>query len=328
MRSSLRAIGALALVGMALSVAACSSQGGRQPADNSGTSGGAGTPAMTVAFISHSAQGDTFWDIVRKGAEDAAKKDNIKLEYSANPDGAGQANLVQQAIDKKVDGIAVTMSKPEAMTAAVKAARAANIPVFVLNGGQDAWAAAGALGYFGQDETVAGEAAGQRLRSEGARKALCVIHEQGNVGHESRCAGIAKAFPATEKVYVVGTDMANVQSTLTAKLQQDKSIDRVVGLGAPFALTAVKSVQESGSSAKVESFDMNSQLAEAVKAGSVDWAVDQQPYLQGYLATDAVWLYKSNGNVVGGNKAVLTGPSFVDKSNVDAVATYAANGKR
>jgi len=312
----------------ALALAACSSSGGKQEPDDSPNAGAADTPRMTVAFITHSAPGDTFWDLVRKGAEDAAKKDNVDLQYQADPDGPGQANLVQSAVDKKVDGIAVTLAKPDAMKANVTKAVQAGVPVVALNGGIDAWQAMGVQGYFGQDERIAGRAAGQKLGSDGAKKALCVIHEQGNVGLEARCDGAADTFPNISKIYVTGTDMPGVQAAITSKLQQDKAIDRVLTLGAPFALAAVQSAKDASSSAKVATFDTNKELVGAIKSGSVMWAVDQQPYLQGYLAVDSLWLYKTNGNTIGGGQATLTGPAFIDSGNVAAVERFADNGKR
>ncbi|HTF12804.1 MAG TPA: sugar ABC transporter substrate-binding protein [Asanoa sp.] len=312
----------------ALALAACSSSGGKQEPDDSPNAGAADTPRMTVAFITHSAPGDTFWDLVRKGAEDAAKKDNVDLQYQADPDGPGQANLVQSAVDKKVDGIAVTLAKPDAMKANVTKAVQAGVPVVALNGGIDAWQAMGVQGYFGQDERIAGRAAGQKLGSDGAKKALCVIHEQGNVGLEARCDGAADTFPNISKIYVTGTDMPGVQAAITSKLQQDKAIDRVLTLGAPFALAAVQSAKDASSSAKVATFDTNKELVGAIKSGSVMWAVDQQPYLQGYLAVDSLWLYKTNGNTIGGGQATLTGPAFIDSGNVAAVERFANNGKR
>ena len=182
--------------------------------------------------------------------------------------------------------------------------------------------------YFGQDEYIAGQAAGDRLKADGVKKTLCVIQEQGHVGLESRCAGVKNTFPATENLNVNGKDMPSVESTITAKLQQDPSVDSVLALGAPIAMTAVQSVKNAGSSAKVETFDTNAALVNAIKSGDVQWAVDQQPFLQGYLAIDSLWLYLNNGNVIGGGKPVLTGPSFIDKSNIDAVAQYAQNGTR
>lgn len=314
---------------MALGLAACSSSGGKETTDGGGDSGGnAGTEEITVALITHSAPGDTFWDFVRKGAEDAAKKDNVKLEYSSDPDGAKQANLVNQAVDKDVDGIAVTLAKPEAMKGAVEKAVAADIPVVAINAGGDTWKDMGVLSYFGQDEIISGEAAGEKLKELGRKKVLCVIQEQGHVGLEARCEGVKKTGPSSEKMYVKGTDMANVQSAVTAKLQQDKDIDTVLMLGAPFTMTALKSVEESGSKAIVASFDSNKDVIKEIQSGKVLFGVDQQPYLQGYLAVDSLWANKANGLVFGGGEQVLTGPFFIDKDNADTIAEFAEKGTR
>ena len=316
----------------AMTMAGCSSSGGR-PDDEGGDGAAAGvadTPRMTIAMVTHAAPGDTFWDIVRSGAEAAAAKDNVDLNFQGAPEAADQVNLVQSAIDSGVDGIAVTLAKADALAPAVQAAGEAGIPVVGFNGGFEEWQATGALGYFGQDEKLAGVSAGERLTTDGAKKALCVIQEQGHVGLEARCAGVAQGFAggSTENLYVTGTDMPSVQQSITSKLQQDPTIDRVVTLGAPFALTAVKAVADAGSSAQVATFDTNEELVGAIQDGDVQWAVDQQPYLQGYLAVDSLWLYKTNGNTIGGGQATLTGPAFIDSTNVDRVADFAANGTR
>ncbi|OAN38765.1 substrate-binding domain-containing protein [Mycolicibacterium iranicum] len=314
---------------MALGIVSCSSTGGAP--EQSGEGGGGGTvdtPRMTIAMITHEVPGDSFWDLIRKGAEAAAKKDNIELRYSNDPEAPNQANLVQTAVDSDVDGIAVTLAKPDAMQAAIKAAEAKGIPVVAFNAGMDAWKPMGVKEYFGQDGRIAGQGVGDRLRAEGATKAICIIQEQGHVDLEARCAGVKETFPATEILNVNGKDMPSVESTITAKLQQDPSVDYIVALGAPFALTAVQSAKNAGSTAKIGTFDTNAALVEAIQAGDVQWAVDQQPYLQGYLAVDSLWLYLSNGNVIGGGQPTLTGPAFIDKSNIDAVAEYAKGGTR
>ncbi|MEU9154845.1 sugar ABC transporter substrate-binding protein [Streptomyces sp. NPDC048417] len=317
----------------ALLVAGCSSGSGGKQAQEGGSAvsaGKASTPRMTVAMITHAAPGDTFWDTIRKGAQAAAAKDNVKLIYSSDPSGPNQANLVQNAIDQKVDGIAVTLAKPDAMKGVVAKAEQAGIPVVGFNSGVDDWQKQGLLQYFGQDETIAGEAFGRRLNQAGAKHTVCVIMEQGQVALEARCAGVKKTFSGkTDILYVNGTDMPSVKSTLTAKLQTDSSIDYVTTLGAPFAMTAIQSISESGSKAKLATFDLNKDAVGAVKSGKIQWAIDQQPYLQGYLSVDSLWLYKTNGNYSGGGEApVLTGPAFVDKTNVDKVAAFAANGTR
>ncbi|WP_405621416.1 substrate-binding domain-containing protein [Streptomyces sp. NBC_00076] len=323
---------ATVLAGTLLAAGCSSSSGGKKSEEGNAaaSAGKATTPRMTVAMVTHASPGDTFWDLVRKGAQAAAAKDNIKLVYSSDPNAGNQANLVQNAIDQKVDGIALTAAKPTAMKDVVAKAAAAGIPVVGFNSGVGDWKKLGMLEYFGQDENIAGQAFGQRLNQLGAKHALCVIQEQGQVALEARCAGLKKGFSGkTDILYVNGTDMPSVKSTITAKLKQDSSIDQLVTLGAPIALTAVQSLSDAGSKAKLATFDLNRDLVKAVQDGKVEFAVDQQPYLQGYLAVDAIWLYKTNGNFSGGSTApVLTGPAFIDKTNVDTVAKFAANGTR
>src|SRR5690606_25858449 len=126
-----------------------------------------------------------------------------------------------------------------------------------------------------------------------------------------------------------GTDMRAVSGIVTARLRQDRTIDQVVTLGAQYALTSVDAVKEAGSSARVATFDLNEEMVDAVRDGDVQFAVDQQPYLQGYLAVDALWLYRTNGNISGGGVApVLTGPAFVTRKNIASIAEFAAGGTR
>ncbi|GAB3117449.1 sugar ABC transporter substrate-binding protein [Janibacter alkaliphilus] len=303
----------------AVGLAACSATGGRQATEGGEGAGTVDTPEMTVAMVTHAGPGDTFWDQVRSGAEEAARKDNVDLEYTADPDGAEQANLVQQAVDKEVDGIAVTLAKPEAMRSAVAAAREAGIPVVALNAGMEDWQEMDIASFFGQDDELAGEAAGERLTQDDAGRTLCVIHEQGNVGHEARCAGLASTFDDSEKVYVTGTDTANVRSTITARLQEDEQITHVVTLGAPFAMIALSAVEEAGSEAEVATFDVNDEALTAIEDGEIAWAVDQQPYVQGYQAVDALWLEVNRGATLGGGEPSYTGPAFVDADDVAAL---------
>ncbi|BCL23722.1 substrate-binding domain-containing protein [Streptomyces tuirus] len=318
-----RSVAALASA-LCLLVSGCSALGAAD--DAAGGPGG----GMRVTLVTHGGQGDAFWDLVRRGAEAAAAKDGVDLTYVGDADPAAQADLVRDAVRDKADGIAVTLAKPAAMRGPVAQAKAAGIPVVGLNSGIDAWRPTGLLEYFGQDESVAGRAVGDKLDDLKAEHALCVVHERGNVALEARCAGVRKTFRGqTDNLYVDGTDPDAVTATIASRLRQDSSIDEVVTNGAQFALSAVEAVRQSGSRAKVATFDLNKDLVKAVKDGDVQFAVDQQPYLQGYLAVDALWLYRTNGNVSGGGTApVLTGPAFVTRSNVSAVARFAAAGTR
>jgi simple sugar transport system substrate-binding protein len=327
-RSRTARLAAAALAGM-LALSACSGSGGKQAADEASEAAAGGGPRLRIAMVTHSAQGDTFWDIVQKGAKAAAAKDNVEFLYSADPEGGKQAQLVQAAIDQKVDGIIVTLAKPEALKDVLAKATAAGIPFVTINSGADKSVEYGALVHFGQDETVAGEAAGAELDKLGVKKAICVIHEQGNVGLEDRCAGAKKAFGGQlENLFVPGADMPQVKSSITAKLQAAGDTDGILTLGAPFAATAVAAVKETGGSAKVATFDMNKQLITALKDGSIQFAVDQQPYLQGYGAVDELWLFRNNGNIIGGGRPVLTGPAIVTRETAGSIERFADQGTR
>ncbi|MBA6434477.1 substrate-binding domain-containing protein [Streptomyces sp. GMR22] len=317
--------------GILLVTGCTSSTGGKnaETASNGLVAGRAKTPRMTIAMVTHGVAGDPFWDVVRKGAETAAAKDNVKLVYSSDPTASNQANLVRNAINQKVDGLAITLATPDSMRGVVAKAKAAGIPVTVFDQGMDYWKKMGAIGYFGADERLAGEMVGKRLNAMGAKHDLCLIHAQGTVALEARCAGVKSTFKGkTDTLYVNGQDMSSVQSTLTAKLRQDPSIDQVTTLQATIGSTALSSVEGANSKAKVNTFDLNKDVAAAIKKGSIEFSVDHQPYLEGYEAVDALWLYKVNGNTIGGGRPTLTGPAFVDKSNIAKVYQYAQNGTR
>lgn len=329
---SWRKAAVMAAVVPMLALSACSSTGGK-PADSGNAAGGGqavSTPRIKIALITHAAPGDTFWDILRKGAEEAAAKDNVELLYTGDPEAGRQAQLIQQAIDQKVDGIAVTLAKPDALKDSLKKATDAGIPVVSLNSGADVWKQVGAFTHFGSDENLAGAAVGSKLSSLGVKHPICVIMEQGNVALDSRCAGVKSKVPATENLFVQGTDMTQVSSTVTAKLQSTPDADAIIGLGAPFTLTIVKAVESLNlqSKVKVASFDMNGELAQAIIDGKVAFTVDQQPWLQGYGAIDALWQNKRGGFRVGGGMPVLTGPSIIDQAAAPDVLKFAKEGIR
>ncbi|MER7809605.1 sugar ABC transporter substrate-binding protein [Streptomyces sp900116325] len=327
-------MGAVLAAVLGASLVGCSSTGGKRAEERAARAAAEGrsavdTPRWTFAMVTHSGDGDTFWDIVQRGAEQAAVKDNIKFLYSHNDEAQQQAQLVQAAIDQKVDGLIVSLAKPAAMKDVVAKATRAGIPVITVNSGSAESKAFGALTHIGQDESIAGEAVGEELNARGRKKALCILHEQGNVGHEQRCAGAKKAFDGQmQNLYVEGTNMPDVQASIEAKLQADKSIDAVVTLGAPFADAAVKAKRTAGSKAEIDTFDLNAKVATALQDKTLGFAVDQQPYLQGYEAVDLLWLYRYNRNVLGGGRPVLTGPQIITSKDAAELAEYTKRGTR
>jgi simple sugar transport system substrate-binding protein len=327
-----RKSGALAvLAATALLASACSSGGAKDSGGggSSGSGGGAGdNSGYTIAMVTHETPGDTFWDKIKAGAQQAAKNEGVKLKYSNDPEPSKQATLIQNAIDSKVDGIATTLATPDALAGAVGAAQKAGIPIVAFNSGIDQYKKVGASMYFGSDENLAGATAGTRLADAGSKHPLCVIQQAGSVALEARCAGVKSKIPGTNNIQVNGADDSAVTSALQAKLSQDKSIDSIVTLGAPQALDAIKAKAAANSNAKLITFDLNADAAKDIKDGKIEFSIDQQPYVQGFLAVTALYLNLKNGNDMGGGGPVLTGPSFVDKTNIGQILPFAQKNTR
>lgn len=316
----------------ALLLGACSSQGGAKAAGDAAAAPAAGNcanPAGTIAVVSHGKQGDLFWDIVKKGAEDGGAAQCMKVTYQGSGNPNEQSQAIDNAVAQKVAGLVVSMANPDGLKTAVKAAVAAGIPVITINSGADRSAEFGAIEHLGQSENAAGAGAGGKLKQAGVTNLLCVIHEAGNIGLEDRCAGAAKALGAkATNLQVDVSNLAEAQSTMTSTLQADPSINGILTLNNGVGAAAVAAVSSAGSKAQIATFDVDANVVKNVQAGKILFAVDQQPYLQGYLPIVFLALYKNNGNTVGGGMPVLTGPGYVTKDNADAVAQYAARGTR
>jgi len=285
---------------------------------------------LTIAMVTHGA-GDSFWAVVKRGAQDAAKDMGVTLRYNeSNNDPERQAQMIEAAVTQKVDGLAVSAPNPDAIKGALQRARQAGIPIITLNSGAEQSAELGAFTHVGQTEEIAGQGAGKQLKQAGVKKVLCVIHEQSNIGLNQRCDGAKKGFGGTvTNLQVKGTD--DIQTTLTeiqSKLSADKSYDGVLALNPDIAIAARDAVKAASSDAKVATFDLSGDVVKSIQDGSILFAVDQQQYLQGYLPVVFLTLNKTNANTVGGGQPVLTGPGFVDKSNATTVQKLAGEGTR
>jgi len=327
MKSRLVIRAGVALAGVAL-LAACSGPTGTNTQNTQNNSAPA-TGDLKVAVITHGTAGDAFWSVVKVGAEDAGKQLGVGVTYNSDGDPGAQAKLIDNAVSQKVGGIVVSMANPDALKTSIEAAVSAGIPVITINSGSAKSAEFKALAHVGQEESIAGEEAGKKLKAAGKTKLLCVIHEAGNTGLNQRCDGARAGFGGTvENLQVDISNPTDIEARIKGKLQSDTSIDGVLALNPQVAVNAASAAKGAGSKAQVATFDLNADVVNSIKAGEVLFAVDQQQYEQGYLPIVMLKLFRDNANTLGGGKPVLTGPGFVDKSNVDKVAEYAKNGKR
>jgi simple sugar transport system substrate-binding protein len=284
---------------------------------------------MTIAVVTHGQPGDAFWDIVKSGADQAAKDQGVTVTYQGDGDPAKQSQLIDNAVARGVDGLVVSMANPDGVRDSVEAAVDKGIPVITINSGLEESQEFGAITHVGQSEELAGQAAGERLRDAGLKHVICVVHEAGNVGLEQRCAGAKSTLGGRlENLQVDIGNLADAQNTIKSKLLADESIDGVLTLNPDVALRAVQAKDEVSSDVQLATFDVSADITEAIANDQLLFAVDQQPYLQGYLPVVFLALKESNGNDVGGGQPVYSGPGFVTKENADEVGTFAERGTR
>src|SRR5215212_2412342 len=318
------AVGAMALSG-------CGSSDSSTPSADSSTTDSTSSSSgdIRIDVITHAAPGDSFWDVVKAGAVQAGKDENVDLRYQSDPDVGKQATLIDNAVAGGTDGVVVSMANPDGLEKSIKSAVSAGVPVVTINSGIDQWQEFGAITHVGQSETLAGKAAGDQLSDAGVKNVLCVIQEAGNVGLEQRCAGAKSTFSGTlTNLQVDNTDLAGSEATMESKIQADPSIDGILSLGGDMSGQAVKAVDATGASITVGTFDVNADVVQNIIDGKLAFAIDQQPYVQGYLGVTGVYLKVLNGNDIGGGQPVYSGPAIINKDNAQSVLKYAQKGTR
>jgi simple sugar transport system substrate-binding protein len=257
----------------------------------------------------------------------------------ANYDNLGPdaANLVRTAVSQGVDGIVVANWVPDAMDAAIKDAIAKGVKVILYNAGNiDKARELGAMNYVGSDEYVAGGAAGKYFFEKGYKNVLCVNHVPGSYPLEQRCKGVVDAITPlggkSKQLPLPSTQADNaaaVAQTVKAALLTDPTIDAILTLNPAVADWAASGIMQSGMNGKVAlgSFDMNEAGLTRIKEGTQTFAIDQQPYLQSYLAVGLMNSYLEYGLTLP-TSPILTGPGFVDGSNIDATLGGVQKGAR
>ncbi|MCP4168596.1 MAG: sugar ABC transporter substrate-binding protein [Chloroflexi bacterium] len=274
----------------------------------------------------------SFWGVVETGARDGAAAMGVELKSGGSLDPIEQAQLVETFIADGANGIIVSLANPDAMKDVVLKATNAGIPVITINSGVDVFKELGAITHVGQTEFVAGVGAGEQFSKAGLAKALCVLHEEGNIGLEERCDGLADSFGGEVVRFNVATtgirDIAGTLASIQDKLIADGDIDAVLALNPNIAIAAMDAIEAVGGDQALATFDLSPDVLEAIEAGEIMFAIDQQQYLQGYLPVVFLTLFNTNANTVGGGLPVLTGPGIVDASNAAAVKDLSAAGTR
>lgn len=325
------------LAGLMIVVAACSST----PAASGGAKGPDGAlvarSAIKIEVVTHGQAIDGFWGVVRNGFKAGAADMGVTYNYNApaaESDMPAMSSLIDAAVAKNPTGLVVSIPNPDALSPAIAKAISAGIPVVSMNSGSDVFKALGIIAHVGQTEFEAGLGAGERFKAAGVQNAVCFNQEVGNQALTLRCNGFFQGMGLAEGTGTVLTGQisnpADMQAKMSAAFQEDATIDGILTLGPSVAGPALAAVAASGKPIHVATFDLSPEVLTAIKDGKMDFAIDQQQFIQGYLPIVILTQYAETRNLPTGDGTglIMTGPGFVTKDNAADVIALAAKGLR
>jgi simple sugar transport system substrate-binding protein len=278
---------------------------------------------VRISVVTHGQASSPFWAIVRNGVEAAARQMDVVVNYRA-PDIYSldrMVTLIDEAIASKPDGLVVSYPEP-GLRPVIRRAIRAGIPTVTINSGAEDALALGVLAHVGQPEVSAGLRAGQRLAAAGVRRALCVNQQIGNTGLDNRCKGLARAMRAAggrSRVLGVDDQSPATPRRIASAIRRDR-IDGILALNSTSGLMAEAAARAAGGAAgrpRVGVFDLGPEVLDAVRAGRIAFAVDQQAYLQGYLPIVLLTQFARYGLFPEQREVISTGPNFVTRENAD-----------
>ncbi|MEO0313043.1 MAG: hypothetical protein RL140_273 [Actinomycetota bacterium] len=289
------------------------------------------------------APSDSFWSVVKNGTLDAGlaiENAGGKVTVLSMPNydnfNADAAKLVDQMLTLKPTAVVIPDWVPDSMNEGIKKLKAAGVIVVLYNSGQHEVENVGAEIYIGSDDYVAGKMAGEAMAAAGKKHVVCVNTLPGLANIEARCKGVkdgvVAAGGASESLNLPSSsfgDATAVTQAVKAAITKDTSIDGLVSIGDSDADSITEALAQAGVADKVlhGGINVNAQSLERVKAGTQFFAIDQQGYAQGYYATSYAFqlaAYAISLPV----KELLSGPSLINKDNVDKVLAGAKGGRR
>jgi len=288
-----------------------------------------------IAVVTHGQASDPIWAVVKRGLEDAGRRNNVAVSYQAPDtfDLARMKAMVEDAISRRPDGLILSLPDARVLGPAIEDAERVGIPVVTINSGSDQFRKLGVIAHVGQPEFEAGEQAGERMAAAGSKTVLCIDHESGNEGLTQRCrglnAGLRKHGGTARELDIDPQDPIQAKARIAQQLSNGAA-DGLVALGPTGAAPALAALHASGfeGNVRLATFDLSEEVLDAIKDGRILFAVDQQPYLEGYLPVVLLAerarhdLYPASGGLI------PTGPRFVDKSNVDETIRLSREGVR
>ncbi len=316
----------------------------------------AGAADAKFVLISHAPDSDSWWNVIKNAIKEAGTDFNVEVDYRNPPSGdlADMARLIEQAAAKGYDGVIVTIADYDVLKSSISKVTAKKIPIITINSGtQKQSEQLGAIMHVGQPEYDAGKGAGEKAKAAGIKSFLCVNHYATNPASFERCRGFADAIGVDYKKSTLdsGDDPTTIESKVSAYLRQNPDTQGVLTLGPTSAVPTIKALDKMGKYGKewFASFDLSPEIGKGIKTGAIQFGIDQQPYLQGYIPVAVLALMKKEKTTdlakvqadlkadkkfqyrlaeyglapAYGARHISSGPGFVTKDNIAKVEKYA-----
>jgi simple sugar transport system substrate-binding protein len=304
-------------------LSACGSNSSSASSGGGGSAGVFGShPSYKFVFVNHVTT-NPFFTPTQYGAADACKLLGCSYQWtgSENSNVSQMVDAVNTAVTGGADGIAVALIDLHAFNAPVEAAIKAGIPVISYNADAPGNAR---LAYVGQDLFKAGEEMGKRIvEAVGSGEVGLFIATPGSANLQPRIEGAEKAIkdsgkPITAKAVATGAAVTQEQPAIEAWYLSHKNAKGMYAVDGGSTESLAKVMQKLGLAAKgmkAGGFDLTEQTQKLLQEGNIEFTIDQQPYLQGFLPILQLFQYKVSGTLTGPAE-VDTGLKFLNKETV------------
>ncbi|MBB3225985.1 simple sugar transport system substrate-binding protein [Luteibacter sp. Sphag1AF] len=313
-------------------------------------------PGDRYVLVTHAADSDSWWNTIKNSIKQASEDFGVQVDYRNPPNGdlSDMARLLEQAAARNYSGVAFDIADYNVLQNAAAKVSAKGIPIVTINSGtEEESKKLKAIMHIGQPEYDAGKAAGEKAKAAGIKSFVCVNHYATNQASFQRCQGFADAIGADMRKSMIdsGMDPTVVASKVNAYLRNNPKTQAVLALGPNAAEPTIQVLEKMGLNGKIyfATFDLSPAIINGIKRGTVTFAIDQQPYLQGYMGIAALVIahdqktsdpakilavLKANPKFQARLKeydlkpvytatGVSSGPAFVTKDNVATVEKYA-----
>ena len=312
----------------ALILEACG--GSSSSSSTASAAGGGGSAAASIfgdnqkykfTFVNHVTT-NPFFTPTQNGAADACKLLGCSYQWTGSQtSNVGEmTNAFNSAVSAGVDGIAIALVSLTAFNSPTQKALSAGIPVLAYN----ADAAGNArLAYIGQDLFVSGQAMGKRIAGlVPSGDVALFIATPGALNIQPRIDGALnslKSHPSI-KTHVVATgaalpmELSTIQSYVGSH-PNTKGLFAVDGGSTQYVGQVIQQKGLASKGVKGGGYDLTPVTQQTLAAGALQFTIDQQPYLQGFLPILQLYMYKASQSLTG-IADTNTGLKFLDKTTV------------